>query len=379
VKTLLALAATSSLVFAQGPLTPPAAPAPTMKTLAQIEPRTPIPASTSISTPGSYYLTDNVAGGITITANDVTLDLNGFAVQPGLNDGITISSSNPRTNVTIRNGSVVGSGVMTFTNPTGAVQGTFSGNTSRGIIAYGRTAGNTSGQNIRIENVTIRGFNLGIILASFEETDGGRHTLTNCIVRDFGSYGISASQSVMRGCVVQAGAGTGITGNAIVAENVLVDRVVGVGISGNNHNLTHVNVRSTSGNGIDTSFSKISNAQLSSCAIGINGGDNQIEGISINACTGSGIFSPNSSISGVTASFNAGAGVWADSSTISNCTIRSSGADGIRGVNSTISMCKSSGNDTNTADGYAAAGIVWAGGRQVNNVTDLYSPAAPAP
>ena len=34
--------ASLSTVFAQGSLTPPGAPAPTMKTLAQIEPRTPI-------------------------------------------------------------------------------------------------------------------------------------------------------------------------------------------------------------------------------------------------------------------------------------------------------------------------------------------------
>jgi Bacterial TSP3 repeat len=75
----------------------------------------------------------------------------------------------------------------------------------------------------------------------------------------------------------------------------------------------------------------------------------------------------------------AGAGIWADSSSISHCTIRGSGADGIRSINSTISMCKSSGNDTNTTDGYPASGIVWAGGRQVDNVCDLYAPAAPAP
>jgi hypothetical protein len=50
-----------STVFAQGSLTSPGAPAPTMKTLAQIEPRTPISSAPfTISVPGSYYLTTNL-------------------------------------------------------------------------------------------------------------------------------------------------------------------------------------------------------------------------------------------------------------------------------------------------------------------------------
>ena len=50
---------------AQGPLTPPGAPTPTMKTLEQIEPRTPISQADmplTISAPGSYYLTTNLTG-----------------------------------------------------------------------------------------------------------------------------------------------------------------------------------------------------------------------------------------------------------------------------------------------------------------------------
>src|SRR5262245_25481316 len=74
-----------STAFAQGALTPPGAPAPTMKTLAQIEPRTPISSAPfTISSPGSYYLTTNVTvstgDAITITVNNVTLDLNGFTI-----------------------------------------------------------------------------------------------------------------------------------------------------------------------------------------------------------------------------------------------------------------------------------------------------------
>jgi hypothetical protein len=77
----------TSSVFPQGSLTPPAAPAPTMKTLDQIEPRTRIPGGTSgftITASGSYYLSGNlsIASGdaVTINASNVTLDLGGFEV-----------------------------------------------------------------------------------------------------------------------------------------------------------------------------------------------------------------------------------------------------------------------------------------------------------
>src|ERR1700753_1472427 len=76
--------------LAQGNLTPPGAPGATMKSLDQIEARTPI-SSTSfvISAPGSYYLTTNLTmtgdekntNAISITVSGVTLDLNGFTIS----------------------------------------------------------------------------------------------------------------------------------------------------------------------------------------------------------------------------------------------------------------------------------------------------------
>src|SRR5688572_7558852 len=77
----------SPLANAQGPLTPPGAPAPSFKTLQQVEPRTPIQSLPfTINQPGSYYLTTNLtanaldANGITVATSAVTLDLRGFAL-----------------------------------------------------------------------------------------------------------------------------------------------------------------------------------------------------------------------------------------------------------------------------------------------------------
>ena len=76
----------STGAFAQGSLTPPGAPAPTMKSLDQIEARTPISSLPfTISASGSYYLTKNLAvtsgNAIVISAEGVTLDLNGFTLS----------------------------------------------------------------------------------------------------------------------------------------------------------------------------------------------------------------------------------------------------------------------------------------------------------
>ena len=106
---------------AQGPLAPAGAPAPTMKTLQQVQPRVPIDAINApsqnvsddytISAPGSYYLTANTAllkgSGIHVTTGNVSIDLNGFTLSGSSgNSGILLDPT--ATGCAIQNGSVSG-------------------------------------------------------------------------------------------------------------------------------------------------------------------------------------------------------------------------------------------------------------------------------
>ncbi len=122
-RTLLAFAlllAARDLAVAQGPLAPTSGPAPMMKSVDELEPRTPIDAVNTpgdanstfrIIQPGHYYLTSPLTGelfkrGIGIAASDVTIDLMGFPVLgiSGATSGI--ATEGPFSRITIRNGIV---------------------------------------------------------------------------------------------------------------------------------------------------------------------------------------------------------------------------------------------------------------------------------
>jgi len=110
-------------ILAQGSLTPPGAPAPTMKTLDQVEPRIPITTlPTIISTGGSYYLTKSFAqnfvapqDAIIILADNVTVDFCGYTIQQtGTAPAIAGVRISPFTfgfslrNAVLRNGTIAG-------------------------------------------------------------------------------------------------------------------------------------------------------------------------------------------------------------------------------------------------------------------------------
>lgn len=231
-------------VFGQGSLVPPGAPAPGMKTLAQIEARTPVEtAPFTIDTPGSYYLTGNlhVSSGdaITITSSQVTLDLNGFTISSSSNpaSGSGVLISNTCVGVTISNGHIAGNVVYTA--------GTFAGEGFDNGIAY--VSGGVP-RSIRVTGVSVRGCFRDGISVNPRDTNFQESSVEHCLVAtvggngivagrvahstatECGSYGISAlgTGSNCRGESVSLAMGAGVT--AIVASNCHGTSVTGRGI-----------------------------------------------------------------------------------------------------------------------------------------------------
>lgn len=244
----------AGIAFGQGSLTPPGAPAPTMKTLdeldaaiggvsnaveaveARIDLATVAGNSTyqhQITQPGSYYLSSNLevtaSYGIIIWASGVTLDLNGFEisrVSGNGGDGIYISSGHDR--ITVRNGSIVGfdRGITSFGEGCLFEKLAVSGCTSYGIyagigsgIVDCRAHGNP-GNGIFASS----GSSLSGCTASKNEGEDGIYagsgsSLTDCTAYDNQSkYGIYASQgSTLRGCTAYSNAGGGTYSYGIYA------------------------------------------------------------------------------------------------------------------------------------------------------------------
>ncbi|HEY4285065.1 MAG TPA: right-handed parallel beta-helix repeat-containing protein [Chthoniobacterales bacterium] len=223
-------------LLAQGSLTPPSAPTPTMKSLDQVEARTPVDATHTpgdgtnlfiISQPGSYYLTGNIAGvggknGITITTENVTLDLNGFTiVGPGnTNNGVDCGLQK---NIVIRNGTIR-SWSAGVSSSTSAVRLRIEkvrtrSNASAGISLGGNCAvvdcliegSSTMGISVQgsgfIQNCQIVSCTIGI-------STGPNAMITGCHL-SLDSLGISLGVgSVVNGCEIVSNTATGIIANS---------------------------------------------------------------------------------------------------------------------------------------------------------------------
>ena len=300
---------TSSIALSQGPLNPLGAPAPMMKTLDQIESRTPIAfLPFTITTPGSYYFTRNLeftaltGNSITIATNNVTLDLNGFTlISTAEVTGNAIQVDNQGTaglsNIAIKNGKIAGNTTVTVTeNPTNRTWSVSQAGFSTGIKAQG-----LSSRNLIVDQIQVTGCRSIGISAS-----GG--SVINCPVSSNGSIGINAFEGSVTNCTASSNGGTGIFSSSV----------------------TNCIARYNSDTGISSSV-------VMNCVASSNGD------IGIQAYRGS--------VANCMASSNGGNGIDADQGSVTNSTTTSNRKNGISANYGSVTNCTASFNNTSSTAG----------------------------
>lgn len=350
--TLLGVAAGTfaGLVVIAGPVNPPGGSVvSTYKTLGEVEPRTVINLTNTpgdansvyrIAASGSYYLDRNLAGAtgkhcIEIEADNVTIDLMGFALigASGQLDGINVPAA--RRNVVIRNGTIR----------------SFPGS---GIFASNVTGGEIS--DLLLTNNTLEGLWPGSqsVVRSVRSIANARHGFNlasnsgiqfrDCLVQGgfIGFEGGSASDNTYEGCTAQGCSNTGFR----AFQETRFTHCESIGNSG--HGFQFVTVRCEA---IECS------AQFNA-GIGFTGGQGSavINSLAANS-NGSGIdLSGFSEVRGCRVIQNGGTGVnIGERSTVAQCQVTFGSG---RGINATGFGCRIENNNVqqNQLEGIVVVG-----------------------
>jgi hypothetical protein len=230
----------------QGSLAPPGAPAPTGRTLTQVEPRTDIStlpgtatAVYSITVSGSYYLTSNLAGAagkdtIVVSAPGVTIDLNGFSLL-STDAGRAAILATTGASCTVRNGRIIGGAY--------GVRGTTRLACYDLVVEGGSTLGIAGTADAILERCRIS--NAGLQL-------GVRGKVTDCTTT--GSAGIFVDDdSVVTNCQTTAGGISGTDNVQISHCNVSNAPIFGINVN-DRCMVSHCNVITSARAGILVRF-----------------------------------------------------------------------------------------------------------------------------
>ena len=222
----------AEIAFAQGSLIPPpGTPAPSMRTLAQVEPRTPISELPfTIAEPGSYYLVSNLTAastsdGISVETSNVTLDLCGFTLSgPGDDSGHGIYQSSDCNSLRVLNGTVTGfwgadkgglylegaNNQIDAVRAIGNVYGIYCDNMSRlsGCTAYANYGDGFYLRRGTLSDCSSNG-NQG------HGVNGESLAASDCAASENSGFGFLLSGSAsLKGCVAKANQGGGISASA---------------------------------------------------------------------------------------------------------------------------------------------------------------------
>ena len=330
----------------QGSLTPPGAPAATMKTLEQIEPRIDLqnaPASAVntgngayhfiINQAGSYYLSGNLGvtknNGIQINAEGVTLDLNGFEISRASGSGGNgIEIPNTRHRASVRNGSIrgFGNGVMSLNAGSEARGCSFQNLSVSGCISGGIIAG------------------IGAVLDSCRASDnsgsaaisaGDGSSLTNCTV---------SNNTTTLG--IDAGGGSSLI-NCSATDNTVTSAITSGSTGSSFTNCT------ASGNTADYGIRAGFGSSVTNCVAQFNTSAAAVS-VGISVGSGSTITNSTSRSNSSTATSTSSTGMGFDlglTSTITGCTASFNEGDGIKVISHCIVRGNTSASNGNGGDG----------------------------